>query len=172
MTDHDSSPTVGRYISEPNSSNNVLQNAGFESGTNGWKFYTNGTGTFTAAGAGDGSAKAAVVATNTKGTNIQLYQHGITLEPNTTYQLNFSAFSNTGHDLKVSVIKHVAPYTNYGLSSAIANLASNWQAYTFNFTTKNFNSLVNDARLRFWFADNAAPGDRFYIDNVELIPTN
>ena len=156
----------------PNSSNNVLQNAGFESGTYGWNFSTNGTGSFTAAGPGDGSAKAAVVKTNTKGTNVQLYQNGITLEPHTTYQLNFSAYSNTGHDFKVSIIKHGAPYTNYGLSPRFVNLAKNWQSYIFTFTTKNFNSLVNDARLMLWFADDAAPGDRFYIDDVELIPTN
>ena len=156
----------------PNSSNNVLQNAGFESGTNGWNFSTNGTGSFTAAGPGDGSAKAAVVAIYTKGTNIQLYQHGITLEPHTTYQLNFSAYSNTGHDFRVSIFKHGAPYTYYGLSPRVVNLANNWRSYTYNFTTKNFNNLVNDARLMLWFADDAAPGDRFRIDDVELIPTN
>ena len=147
---------------------NVLQNSGFESGTSGWKFYTNAIGSFTVAGPGDGSPNAAVVTTTTVGTNIQLFQYNIPLEPNTDYQLKFSAYSNTGHDFRVSLAKHGAPYTNYGLNRVIADLATGWQAYTFNFTTKNFSIPVSDARLSFWFASDAAPGDQFRIDNVTL----
>ena len=97
---------------------NVVQNAGFESGTSDWRFYTNATGSFTVAGPGDGSANAAVVTTTTVGSNIQLYQPDVSLQPNTAYRLTFSAFSNTGRDLRVSVQKHGSPYTNYGLYRA------------------------------------------------------
>ena len=147
---------------------NVVQNAGFESGTSDWRFYTNATGSFTVAGPGDGSANAAVVTTTTVGSNIQLYQPGVSLQPNTAYRLTFSAFSNTGRDLRVSVQKHGSPYTNYGLNRAIADLGTGWQTFTFDFTTTGFSTPVTDARLMFWFASDAAPGDLFRIDNVSL----
>jgi hypothetical protein len=148
--------------------NNVVQNAGFESGTSGWNFYTNATGSFTVAGPGDGSANAAVVTTTTVGTNIQLNQSDLALQPNTAYRLTFSAYSNTGRDLRVSVLKHGSPFTNYGLNRAIANLTTGWQSFTFDFTTTGFSTPVTDARLMFWFASDAAPGDQFRIDNVSL----
>ena len=147
---------------------NVVQNAGFESGTSDWRFYTNATGSFTVAGPGDGSANAAVVTTTTVGSNIQLYQPDVPLQPNTAYRLTFSAFSNTGRDLRVTVQKHGSPYTNYGLYREVADLATGWQSFTFDFTTTGFSTPVTDARLMFWFASDAAPGDVFRIDNVSL----
>ena len=147
---------------------NVVQNAGFESGTSDWRFYTNAKGAFTVARPGGGSANAAVVTTTTVGSNIQLYQPDLPLQPNTAYRLTFSAFSNTGRDLRVTVQKHGSPYTNYGLYRAIADLGTGWQSFTFDFTTTGFSTPVTDARLMFWFASDAAPGDVFRIDNVSL----
>jgi hypothetical protein len=161
-------PVPALYIAADLGGNNVVQNAGFESGTSGWNFYTNATGSFTVAGPGDGSVNAGVVTTTTVGTNIQLNQSGLALQPNTAYRLTFSAYSNTGHDLRVSVLKHGSPFTNYGLNLAIANLTTGWQSFTFDFTTTGFSTAVADARLMFWFASDAAPGDQFRIDNVSL----
>ncbi|MDL5502887.1 MAG: carbohydrate binding domain-containing protein, partial [Candidatus Methanoperedens sp.] len=84
---------------------NLIQNPGFESGKTSWTFYTNGVGTFNAgppAYAGNNSAK---ITLTTVGTNMQLYQSGINLEPNTLYQLSFAAYSNTGHDIRVRLFK-------------------------------------------------------------------
>ena len=144
-----------------------LINPGFENGIVNWTFYTNGSGTFTANSPGHEGTKAAKITFNSVGTNIQLYQTGISLEPNTRYRLNFSAYSTTGHDLSVILHKHGSPYTNYGLSYT-ANLGTSWQSFTTEFDTTGFTNGVSDGRLRFWLAPFAAAGDRYYIDNVRL----
>lgn len=144
-----------------------IGNPGFESGTTSWLFYTNGTGIFSTASPGYEGSNTAQLALSSSGSNIQLYQEGITLEPNTLYRLSFAAYSTTGHDVTVRLFKHVSPYTNYGLGFT-ANLGTNWQTFTTEFTTSGFTSTVNDGRLKFWLAPFAASGDNYYIDNVQL----
>ncbi|CAG0962057.1 hypothetical protein METP3_00891 [Methanosarcinales archaeon] len=145
----------------------IISNSGFESGTTSWTFYTNGTGTFTAISPGNEGAKAAKIALNTGGTNIQLYQKGITLEPNTRYQLSFAAYSTSGHDMSVNLIKHGSPYTNYGLAYT-ANLGTSWQTFTTEFTTKSFTGTANDGRLTFRLDPFARAGDTYYLDDIRL----
>lgn len=147
---------------------NIVGNPGFEAGTSGWTFYTSGSGTFAASSPGDNSASAGKVSIISKGTNTQLYQQGLALEPNTQYQLKFSAYCPTGRDVKVSLLKHVSPYTNYGVSMQSFDLSTGWGAYSLTFNTPNFGAPVNDGRLMFWFADTGLAGDAFFIDNVEL----
>jgi len=147
---------------------NVVVNPGFEDGKNPWKFYTNGTGNFVVTSPAYEGAGAARITTTTIGTNIQFFQPNVPLEPNTDYELSFAAYSNTGHDIRVSLCKHGPPYTNYGLSKHLVNLTTSWVKHTINFTTKNFNSPVNDARLMFWLASDAVAGDRYWIDDVVL----
>jgi chitodextrinase len=92
----------------------------------------------------------------------------VVLEPDTLYTLSFKAYSNTGHDLSITLQKHGSPYTNYGLSNSVVNLTRSWNTYTIQFTTTGFSSIVNDARLMFWFAPYAAAGDEYFIDDVVL----
>ena len=149
----------------PTPTTSIINN-GFESGTTSWMFYTSGTGTFSIASPGYEGNNAASLAFSSSGTNIQLYQNGITLEPNTLYRLSFTAYSTTGHDVTVNMVR--APvYLDYGLSYT-ANLGTNWQTFTTEFTTKGFTSTVNDGRLQFWLTPFAAAGDTYYIDNVRL----
>jgi len=145
---------------------NVVINPGFENGKNPWKFYTNGTGSFDLTSPGYEGLSAAHITTVTSGTNIQFVQHDVSLKPNTDYEISFSAVSNTGHNFRVTLCKHGAPYTNYGLSRELVNLTDSWNTYTINFTTKGFGSPVNDARLGFWLATDAVAGDHYWIDNV------
>ncbi len=147
---------------------NVLSNPGFENGTSPWVFYTNGSGTFKNDAAGDGSAHAAHIMIAQQGTNVQLYQANLVLEPNTKYMLSFKAYSNTGHDLSVSLQKHGSPYTSYGLSNQQFNLTSSWGKYSAVFTTANFSGTVNDGRLMLWLAPYATNGDQYFIDDVVL----
>jgi hypothetical protein len=148
---------------------NVLTNGGFESGTTGWFFYTNGAGSASTITPGSsGSGQAIRLAITTAGTNVQLYQAGLTLQPNTSYQLSFDAYSSTGHDFDVSLQKHVSPFTNYGLSGRTFNLTNSWQSFVVTFTTTNFSSAVSDGRLMFWLSPYDAAGDTYYIDNVLL----
>ena len=146
---------------------NLIKNPGFESGTISWLFHTNGTGTFTATSPGYEGTKAAKLVMNTSGTNIQLYQIGITLEENTRYRLSFASYSTKGHDLTMKLYKHVAPYTLYGLNQTF-DLSTSWQTFMTEFTSENFTGTVNDGRFQFWLVPFAAAGDTYYIDNVRL----
>ncbi len=150
------------------SAQNVVVNPGFESGTKPWLFYTNGAGSFTNGAAGAGSTYAARVGITTQGSNVQLYQPGLSLEPNTQYTLTFKAYSNTGHDVAVSVLKHVSPYTSYGLSKQVFDLTTAWKTFSVQFTTKNFGGTVSDARLMFALQSYDANGDVYYFDDATL----
>ena len=151
----------------PSLSNNII-NPGFESGTASWTFFTDGTGKFSEEDSGY-EGKAVELALNSIGTNIQLYQKNIPVEPNTSYRLSFAAYSSRGNDLSVYLIKHDSPYTKYSLSYT-ADLGTSWQHFTTEFNTTGFTDIdmVDDGRLIFWLAPFAAPGDLYYIDNVRL----
>ncbi|CAG0957191.1 Serine-aspartate repeat-containing protein D [Methanosarcinales archaeon] len=147
---------------------NLVSNGGFESGTTSWSFYTNGAWTYSAAPPGyDGTGSALKIAFTTIGTNMQTYQTGRTLEPNTRYRLSFAGYSTVGHDVTVNLIKDVSPYTNYGLSKTF-NLNNSWQSFTTEFTTSGFTGTVKDGRIRFWFVGFAAKGETYYFDDIRL----
>lgn len=158
---------TGAYAQNPN----ILLNPGFESGTSPWSFHTNGTGTFASASPGFTGARTGRVTITTTGSNMQLYQSGIALEPGTKYTLSFTAYSSRGRDLSVSLLKQTAPFTAYGLSSRLFNLTTGWQSFTVQFTTTGFSATVSDGRLRFWFASLAAAGEVYFIDDVQLRKT-
>lgn len=150
-----------------NTSVNLIKNPGFESGTAPWIFYTNGKGSFTTVSPGYEGNRSARLAIVSAGNNTQLYQKDITLEPNTRYRLSFAANSTRGHDVKVKLLKHISPFTPYGLDQTF-NLGTNWQEYSVTFTTTGFTSTVNNGRLMFYLVPFAVAGDKYYIDNVRL----
>ena len=152
--------------------NNVLANASFETGTDPWYEYSNGTATFDIKGPGCDGGLAGHVVIEQPGNNEQLYQYDLVLKPNTEYVLAFAAYSNTGRAMDVSLGEHVAPYTPYGLSSSIVPLQTTWKDYAITFTTKNFTTMVNDGRLRFSFSPYAQSGDEYWIDDVSLREVN
>lgn len=149
-------------------SQNVLSNAGFETGTSPWTFYTSGKGGFGTVSPGYEGSKAGLVTVTTTGINTQLYQSGIRLEPYTDYELTFAARSTSGNDVKISLLKHTSPYTNYGLNKSAVDLKTSWQTFKLTFRTRGFSSPVTDARLMFWFSDTAKAGDQFFMDAVML----
>jgi hypothetical protein len=160
--------TSGDFGGPGKTGNNVVNNGDFENGSVGWTFYTNSTGSFSASGpAYEGSLAGKITIVQT-GTNVQLYQSGIALQPSTIYRLSFVAYSNTGHDLSVGLMQHVSPYTNYGLWTRKVDLSEGWKADTIYLRTKGFTSPVTDARLQFWFPALAAAGDEYWIDDVVL----
>ncbi|HWR26689.1 MAG TPA: carbohydrate binding domain-containing protein [candidate division Zixibacteria bacterium] len=146
-------------------------NPGFESGTASWNFFTNGAGSFGVASPGIEGINAAKLTLTKGGTNIQLNQNELTLEPNILYKLTFSAYSTTGHDLTLRLIKDISPYTNYGLEKTV-NLGTSWQTFSIEFTTQGFSGIVDNGRLLFWISSFAAAGDVYYIDNVKLEKVN
>jgi hypothetical protein len=147
---------------------NILQNPGFESGTTSWSFYTNGSGEFEATGPAYAGSNSGHVAITTQGSNVQLFQSGLTLQPHTLYRLSFAAKCNTGHDVDISVQKHGSPYTNYGLSAHQFDLTTSWNTYSIEFTTDGFSSAVTDGRLMLWLAPYDAANDEYWFDEVSL----
>jgi lysophospholipase L1-like esterase len=147
---------------------NVVTNGGFEAGTSPWGFYTNGSGTMTTIAGGTEGAKSARIAIAVQGINVQLNQTGVALASNTKYLLSFDAYCTSGHDVSVSVVKNVAPYTNYGLSSMEFNLETSWGHFSTIFSTGDLGGNVADGRLMFWLAPYDAAGDEYYFDNVVL----
>lgn len=151
---------------------NILENAGFESGTASWVFHSDGAGQLDVTSPGYESSNAALIKISTPGDNVQLYQYLLTLEPHTRYRLEFSARSNFSHDLSVYLHKHGSPYTNYGIDDFNVDLESSWQTFSTEFTTANFENTVHDARLRFWFVPFGVSGDEFFLDNIVLVNTS
>jgi len=113
---------------------------------------------------GNNAAKFAI---SNIGTNTHLYQGGVSLEPNTRYKLSYAAYSTSGSDLYVALIKQVSPYSNYGLSYTL-NIGTGWQTFSTEFTTKGFTGTVNDGYLYFW----TLARDTYYIDNIRLEKVN
>ncbi|MFZ3382389.1 MAG: carbohydrate binding domain-containing protein [Candidatus Methanoperedens sp.] len=159
--------TATVVITTPQSITNIIDNPSFESGTSSWNFFTNGTGTFTASSPGYEGTNSAVLALNMIGSNVQLFQNGIVLEPDTNYRLSFAGYSTTGNDVAVILFKHVSPYTNYGLSNTF-DLGTSWQVFNYEFTTKGFTRNVSDGRFQFWLSPFASAGDIYYLDNIIL----
>jgi len=151
----------------PPSAQDLPRNPGFELGTSNWAFYTNGSGSFSAGPGGTSGAFAGRVNIDVEGTNVQLYQSGLPLQPNTSYTLTFDAYSTSGHDVAVAVQQHGTPYTNYGLFRDV-DLGSSWKNYSLTFRTVGFSAPVNDARLMFWLAPQDAAGDTFCFDSIVL----
>ncbi|VVB55281.1 Carbohydrate binding domain protein [uncultured archaeon] len=149
-------------------STNLILNPGFESGTTYWSLYTDGSGSFLNDVPGVASPHAGHIKIIKPGTNVQLFQKGLVLLPDTLYQLNFKAYSNTGHDLSISLMKHGSPYTKYGLSNYVVNLGTTWKDYSIQFKSSGFSGTVTDARLMFWLAPYDAAGDQYFFDDVTL----
>ena len=147
---------------------NILTNPSFEAGKKPWRFYSKGAASLSLGSPGYQDSYAAVVSISKVGSNIQLYQAYLTLEPATNYVLEFAAKSNEGANLSVYLHKHKSPYTNYGLSNHQFDLTTSWQTFSVTFVTKGFTSTVSDARLRFWFPPYSSPGDEYWIDDVKL----
>ncbi|MCA9922228.1 MAG: FG-GAP repeat protein [Anaerolineales bacterium] len=149
----------------------IIRNHEFENGTADWRFSSNGRGIFSTSNNAYSRQSAAELMILRAGTNVQLYQNRILLEPNQRYRLQFAAYSSNGQDMAIYLHKHQAPYTNYGLSTTV-NLSTDWQVFEFEFTTTGFTHVVNDGRLRFWFAPYDVDGMTYWIDQVILDKIN
>lgn len=168
-----SSPVTATVNGQTLASNpNVILDGGFEGGLGDWSFYTNGSGSADSVTPGYLGQNSGRVSLLTRSSNVQLYQNNVRLLPDTRYRVSFAAYSNSGRDLRLSLSKHSSPYSNYGMSRERFDLGTDWQDFSFEFTTLGFGSPVEDGRLFFWFASDGRAGDIYYIDNVSLSPVN
>ncbi|MGB5874316.1 MAG: carbohydrate binding domain-containing protein [Bacteroidota bacterium] len=147
----------------------VVENSGFESGRDPWVLFTDGVADYSTDVPGYGSSWAARVSVVGEGTNVQLYQSEISLEPNTLYELSFKGRSKWGHDVQASVHKHTCPYPSYGLTLSTFDLDTVWNSYSVVFRTSGFSVPVHDGRLSLYLADHDAAGDAFEFDDVVLV---
>ncbi len=146
----------------------MVQNPDFEIGTAAWHFQGDGVGRISTEVTSASNGKALRVDIEQPGTVAQLYQAGISLEPQTRYRLEFEAWSATGHDLDVFIHQHYSPFVSYGLSVSTVDLEPEHTLYSYEFVTENIATPISDARLRFWFGPYAGTNDVYWIDNVLL----
>ena len=148
---------------------NALTNHSFESGQSNWTFFTNGEGDFDVV-TNDvyHCSNSARVTIDEAGSNVQLYQRGIELQPNSQYLLRFAAKSSSGRNARFILQKHEANYNNYGLSY-VANLTTEWQQFEVEFTTSGFSGVEDNGRLRIWLAPYDKAGEIYHFDQIELI---
>ena len=144
---------------------NLMANGDFAAGTTGWSFYSNGSASFSAVNGPCGQA--AQVSISSTGSNIQLYQSGISLQAGVQYVLRFDAKSDNGQDMAIYLHKHGSPYNSYGLYGQVANLTSNWQTFEYIFTASGFSGTTGDGRLRLWFSGKTGT---FQLDDVSITP--
>ena len=157
-------------LTPPPPPGNVTTNFGFENGTAGWSFFTNGAGPFSVTSSGDPHCdNYGRVSVTKTGNNIQLFQTGFRLEPDTRYTLRFAARSSGGQDVAVYVHRHTAPNTNYGVNGTRFDLTPQWQTFETECTTKGNTAATTDTRLRFWLAPYATAGAVFDFDEVVLM---
>jgi hypothetical protein len=153
----------------PPVSGNVIGNPGFEASTiSPWSFYTNGSAGRLLSSDRYECDQAFEASIYSEGSNVQLYQAGLYLQPNTPYQLRLAAKSTDGRDVRLYLHKHGSPYTNYGLNGLTLDLTEEWQVFVVQFTTTGFSSPVWDGRLRIWLAETDAPGAHYFFDDVVM----
>jgi hypothetical protein len=147
-----------------------ITNGSFDDGMASWMYFTNGSGTFDVE-AGYLGSSSAHVHIDTVGGDMQLFQMGISLLPQTHYHLSFAARCSSGDDLQVAVLQHVAPYTGYGVPFQQVDLTTDWQVFTIDFVSMGFSTPVNDARLTFVMSGLGQAADDYWIDQVSLTTT-
>jgi hypothetical protein len=152
---------------------NLIRNFCFAAGKTEWKFYhtADSNGSYTVSSSSPFAGESAAEVTVSVPGRIQLYQAGLALLPNTTYELAFAANSSNGADMRVYVHQQRAPFNNFSITLNAGNpvdLKPYWKHFALTFTTPNVpaQELAN-MRLRFWFRG-AKAGTVFQIDRVFL----
>lgn len=138
----------------------ILVNGDFSDGFTGWKFHAPKGSSFDI----DGGAQLTV---SGKSDNIQLYQAGLALEPETRYLLTFTAAANGPHTLAVHMHRNATPYDSFGLANYIADVDREAKSFATYFTTPK--GTLDDGRLRFWLAPYADAGSVYRIGDVSLV---
>lgn len=153
----------------PDPSLNYIQNPGFELGMTNWTFFTNGQGVSAIVTPGFGSSGSALqLSIQQNGSNTQLYQPQINLKAQASYKLSLQAKSSTGRDYRLTLQKHVSPFSNYGLRDFICHATADWTPCSSEFTATNFAGTVSDARLMVWLAADATMGTEYQFDDFKL----
>ena len=147
----------------PNVGSNLLQNADFTQGTQGWHLETNGPGR-AAMRIQDGLSAPPgvpgkevhfdVTAIGSQGWNVQCYQSGVDLTDGQAYMVSCWARSNRSHPLHVDVILDKEDWHKVGVTASV-NLTPEWRKYLFPFTANR--SLPHHSRVSFVLGEAVGP---------------
>lgn len=177
--------TVTLSVSEPREScppvpDNLVANPCFEVGTAPWEFSAFKVGTtpwdfppasghyFTTAVNPFSGEFAAEVESVERLSGFHLKQAGLVLQPNTSYELSFAAYSKTGRGMAVWVLKNATSSDRDGWVFVV-DLSQHWKVYTLNFQTPS-EPEMNNALLRFAIQPYDASDNVYHIDQVVLRP--
>ena len=111
---------------------------------------------------GNKCSKFTITSTSGGDWQVQFYQDGITVEKDTTYQVEFWAKADNNISIRTTFSMYGAPYTEFG--SKISNLSTIWQKYSFSVTPTGTMNNIN-SQLSFLLGENAGT---IYFDNVTL----
>lgn len=140
---------------------NLIENGDFSDGFTGWTFHAPKGSSF------DIEHGMARLTVSGKDSNIQLYQAGLALEPETRYLLTFTAAANGPHTLAVHMHRNATPYDSFGLANYIADVDREAKSFATYFTTPK--GVLDDGRLRIWLAPYADKGSVYRIGHVSLV---
>ncbi|MCT2537847.1 carbohydrate binding domain-containing protein [Aquibacillus koreensis] len=150
---------------------NLVENGIFD-GLAGWRAeaYNPGKATFTVDD--EGRAKAAITDIGTADWNIQLFQHGINMDEDATYEVSFDAKATVDRPLRVQIQHNGEEDDNWtGYFDQTASLTEELETYTYTFKMTE----ASDPAAKFGFAlgndaDGLTPTELHdvFIDNVVI----
>lgn len=113
----------------------------------------------------EGNYKALATIDNPGSTSagFQFYHGSLSVVTSETYQVRFAGMAVSSRTIDVKLIKHVTPFTNYGLEETIT-LINSWQVFELEFTA---NATADDARINFYLGIDTA---NVSLDNIEFHP--
>ena len=149
---------------------NIVTNGDFESNLNHWGYWFDEDEGYTASfqttttevysGSASGEVLIHTIGAAAAYNRIMVKNTSFTIEANEEYEVTFFLKSNATNSFVVQVHQDNSPYTNY--ASETFNASTNWQQYTFSFTSP---VTTSDVRFTFKFGSSVA---NYYFDEIEI----
>jgi len=151
--------------------NNIVTNGDFESNLNYWGYWFDENNGYTASfqttttevysGSASGEVLINTIGAAAAYNKIMVKNTSFTIEAGEEYEATFFLKSNQTNSFVVQVHQDNSPYTNY--ASETFNASTNWQQYTFSFTSP---VTTSDVRFTFKFGSSVA---NYYFDDIKII---
>jgi hypothetical protein len=145
---------------------NLLFNPGFDNGTIGWTFQTDGNVEFTTVSPGYQSGTAARIAVTEMKNTLFFAQPGLPAVPRSQYRLRFAARSNLGLGVDVSFVQGSVEGVSYGLLRKNFDLTPDWKEYSVEFLSQNVADSTNSGTLVFDLTSSAVSDGEYMFDAI------
>ena len=159
---------------EPASSQNLIKNGDFSSGTDGWGLYLeNGEAVINRTS--DGKLQVTITDRGNKEWDIQIYYDGFSLEEGEEYELTFDVYGDSGLAFTANVQENGGNYQAYGASVVTINNGGGSVTVPF---TVGFHSnypprlALNVGNMDAYEAKMPSGSYTFTFDNFKLYPVN